>query len=160
MHGLVEQSEEVGDMFDVTVSGDTVSWCGRAEQSILRLREWHRSQHHGDRYSVRFAVQVNTDMMELYWNIGNEILRRQMKRLYEMEVPIVKQAINAYREIVVSPEFRELERLRSLARHNEASALLNAEQKGEARADAKWQAVVADKDAEIARLRTLLDETE
>jgi predicted nuclease of restriction endonuclease-like (RecB) superfamily len=26
---------------------------------------------------VRFAVQVNTGMMELYWNIGNEILRRQ-----------------------------------------------------------------------------------
>jgi predicted nuclease of restriction endonuclease-like (RecB) superfamily len=26
---------------------------------------------------VRFAVQVNTGMIELYWNIGNEILRRQ-----------------------------------------------------------------------------------
>jgi predicted nuclease of restriction endonuclease-like (RecB) superfamily len=26
---------------------------------------------------IRFAVQVNTGMMELYWNIGNEILRRQ-----------------------------------------------------------------------------------
>ena len=26
---------------------------------------------------VRFAVQVNSGMMELYWSIGNEILRRQ-----------------------------------------------------------------------------------
>jgi predicted nuclease of restriction endonuclease-like (RecB) superfamily len=26
---------------------------------------------------VRFAVQVNMGMIELYWNIGNEILRRQ-----------------------------------------------------------------------------------
>ena len=36
------------------------------------------------------------------------------------------QAIGAYREVVVSPEFAELERLRADARHNEASALGNA----------------------------------
>ncbi|MDR2670975.1 MAG: hypothetical protein LBC26_04575 [Oscillospiraceae bacterium] len=78
----------------------------------------------------------------------------------------MKEAIRAYREIVVSPEFLEAERLRARARHNEASALLNAEQKGEARSDARWQVVVADKDAaladkdaEIARLRALLGET-
>jgi len=39
----------------------------------------------------------------------------------------VTQAIGAYREVMVSPEFRELERLRFEARSNEASALLNAE---------------------------------
>ena len=26
---------------------------------------------------VRFAIQVNSGMIELYWDIGNEILRRQ-----------------------------------------------------------------------------------
>jgi len=35
----------------------------------------------------------------------------------------MEKAINAYNTITVSPEFQELERLRSLARHNEASAL-------------------------------------
>ena len=39
------------------------------------------------------------------------------------------QAIGAYREVVQSPEFRELERLRAEARSNEASALNNAERK-------------------------------
>jgi hypothetical protein len=38
----------------------------------------------------------------------------------------VTQAIEAYRKVMVSTEFRELERLRADARHNEASALLNA----------------------------------
>ena len=69
-----------------------------------------------------------------------------------MEVGEVTQAIGAYREVVVSPEFRELERLRFEALSNEASALANAERKERE----KWQGVIAEKDAEIARLRALL----
>ena len=53
----------------------------------------------------------------------------ELKQLEGLEVPIVTQAIGAYREVVVSPEFAELERLRADARHNEASALANAEHK-------------------------------
>jgi hypothetical protein len=79
-----------------------------------------------------------------------------------MEVPEMSQAIGAYRDVVITPAFKEAERLRSLARHNEASALHNAEkrgeERGEERANAKWENVVADKDAEIARLRAQLGE--
>jgi len=74
----------------------------------------------------------------------------------------MKQAIGAYRSVSASPEFRELERMRSKARHDEAQAIKNAEERGEERgkkrADEKWQEVVADKDAEINRLRTLLEQ--
>jgi hypothetical protein len=42
----------------------------------------------------------------------------------------MNEAINAYNRITVSPEFRELERARIYARHNEASALRNARQEG------------------------------
>jgi len=42
----------------------------------------------------------------------------------------MEQARNAYQKITVTPEFRELERLRSLARHNEAAALRHARQEG------------------------------
>ena len=70
----------------------------------------------------------------------------------------------------ITPEqsLQEMERLRSRARHNEASALYNAEQRGEQRgmekgmakgraiADTEWQGVVADKDAELERLRAEL----
>jgi hypothetical protein len=79
--------------------------------------------------------------------------------------------IGAYREIVVSPDFHELERLRREALSNEASALKHAEKKGAAKEAAKWQGIVADKDAaiterdaaiteqaaEIARLKALLE---
>ena len=42
----------------------------------------------------------------------------------------MSQAINAYYRITASPEFRELERMREKARHDEAQALHHAEQEG------------------------------
>ena len=83
----------------------------------------------------------------------------------------MKQAINAYQRIAVSPEFKELEKMRSIARHNEAAALRHARNEERKLADTEWQSVVADKDAkladkdakladqaaEIARLREQLD---
>ena len=42
----------------------------------------------------------------------------------------MEQAINAYYTITASPEFREAERLREKARHDEAQALYHAEQQG------------------------------
>jgi len=58
----------------------------------------------------------------------------------------------------ITPEqsLQEMERLRSLARHNEASALRRARKEGEQREREKWQGVVADKDAELERLRAEL----
>jgi hypothetical protein len=70
----------------------------------------------------------------------------ELKQLEALEVPIVTQAIRMYREITVSPEFRELERLRADARHNEASALENVQRKERE----KWQGVIAEKDAALA----------
>ena len=37
----------------------------------------------------------------------------------------MSEAIEAYRAISVSPEFKEVERLRTKARHDEAQAMLN-----------------------------------
>jgi hypothetical protein len=83
----------------------------------------------------------------------------------------MQEAIGAYRSITATSEFREMERLRSKARHDEAQALYHAEtigeergirigeQRGEKREREKWQGVVADKDAEIAKLRAMLAET-
>ena len=50
-----------------------------------------------------------------------------------------------------SVDFKELERLRELAKHNEASALANARREADKfateREGRKWQAIVAEKDA-------------
>jgi len=80
----------------------------------------------------------------------------ELEKIKTLEVPEMNEAINAYQRITVSPEFRELERARSLARHDEATALYHAREEGREEADKKWQGVVADKDAEIARLRAEL----
>ena len=58
----------------------------------------------------------------------------------------MQQAIKAYRSISATDEFRTLERMRSDARHNEASALENARREERE----KWQDVLADKDAALA----------
>jgi predicted transposase/invertase (TIGR01784 family) len=83
-----------------------------------------------------------------------------LKKIEELGVPIMNEAITAYRSATVSPEFREAERLRSIARHNEAAALRHAAEEAAKEERQKWQLVVmekekalADKDAEIARLR-------
>ena len=57
------------------------------------------------------------------------------------------QAISAYRSITATDEFKEMERLRTRARNNEASALGNARRQ-EAK---KWQGVVAEVVAEKER---------
>jgi len=62
----------------------------------------------------------------------------------------MKEAINAYRHVAASAEFKEVERLRSKARHDEAQALYHAEQVGMQKEREKWQTVVSDKDAQIA----------
>ena len=64
----------------------------------------------------------------------------------------MKEAINAYYNITATAEFRERERLWSKARHDEAAAIRHAKEEERE----IWQNVVADKDAEIARLRAQL----
>ena len=84
-----------------------------------------------------------------------------------LEVPIMEQAIGAYRSI--ASEFREMERLREKARHDEAQALYNAKLEATREADEKWQKVIesvvaeknaalAEKDAEITLLREQIAE--
>ena len=66
----------------------------------------------------------------------------------------------AYHSVTATDEFRNLEWMRRKTAHDEAQALYSAElrgeQRGEQRSDAKWQDVVADKDALIAELMAKL----
>ena len=64
----------------------------------------------------------------------------------------MEQAIRAYHQITADSEFREMERLREKARHDEASALLHA--RDEAKAEAKTEAK-----AEVAQKMKAMGET-
>ena len=94
------------------------------------------------------------DSLKLWLSLFNAETEEELKQIEALEVPVMKEAIVAYRHVSATDEFKELERLRSRAHHNEASAL------GHARSEERkiWQGVVAEKDAEIEQLRTLLAE--
>jgi predicted transposase/invertase (TIGR01784 family) len=94
------------------------------------------------------------DMLLLWLALFKAETEEELEKIRSMGVQIMGEAINAYYSVTASTEFREIERTRSIARHDEAQALANAEERGiklgEERAYEKWQSVVADKDAEIA----------
>jgi predicted transposase/invertase (TIGR01784 family) len=98
------------------------------------------------------------DGLKLWLTLFNAETEEELKQIEALEVPIMTQAIGAYRSLTATDEFKEIERLRSRARHNEASALGNARREGEEAERQKWQAVVENKDAQIAELLARLGE--
>ena len=97
---------------------------------------------------------------DLWLKLFKAETEEELTKIEEMGVPIMSEAIVAYRHIAASPELREAERMRSKARHDEAQALSNArleERKRWQGALADKDAEIADKDAEIARLRDQID---
>lgn len=65
-------------------------------------------------------------MLLLWLSLFKAETEEELEKIKEMEVPVMSQAINAYYTITASSEFREKERLRAKARHDEAQALHNA----------------------------------
>jgi len=103
------------------------------------------------------------DELKLWLALFKAETEEDLSKIEALGVPVMSQAIGAYRHVSATDTFKEIERLRSLARHNEASALDYAERQGAEREREKWQGVVAekeaalaDKEAENARLRALL----
>jgi hypothetical protein len=95
--------------------------------------------------------------LQLMLSLFRAKTEEELKLLKELEVPVVTQAIEAYRTVTGSDEFKELERLRFLASCNEASALEYARRKEReklrgalAKKDAALAAVIADKAAALA----------
>jgi len=66
---------------------------------------------------------------DLWLKLFNAETEEELTKIEEMGVPDMREAIGAYRHVAASPEFREIERMRSKARHDEAQALHNAERK-------------------------------
>jgi predicted transposase/invertase (TIGR01784 family) len=117
---------------------------------------------------LKLPKEMSADDEERLWLIlFHAETEEDLGQIEALGVPIMNQAIEAYRNITASKEFQTLERMRSDARRNEASALYNARLEGQREESEKWRKIVedkdaalaaalADKDAEIARLRELL----
>ena len=67
--------------------------------------------------------------LELWLSLFRAKTEEELKQIEETGVQEMSDAISAYHQITVTPEFQEAERLRSKARHDEAQALWNAEHK-------------------------------
>jgi predicted transposase/invertase (TIGR01784 family) len=101
-------------------------------------------------------VISSEDELKLWLLLFKAKTEEELNQIEALGVPIMEQAIEAYRHISSTDEFKELERQRSRARHNEAAALRHAteiERK-------KWQQVVAEKDAVLADKDITLAEKE
>ncbi|MCL2185790.1 MAG: Rpn family recombination-promoting nuclease/putative transposase [Treponema sp.] len=66
---------------------------------------------------------IDKNMLKLWLALFKANTQEELDKIKSLEVEIMERAINAYNTITVSPEFKELERLRAQARHNEAAAL-------------------------------------
>jgi predicted transposase/invertase (TIGR01784 family) len=99
------------------------------------------------------------NMLQLWLKLFDADSVEVLRRIEDTEAPIMKQAINAYRGVTATEEFRTLERMRSDARHNEASALANARREEREKLQgvlAEKDTALAEKDARIAELEALL----
>ena len=113
------------------------------------------------------AIKDRDDYLGLWMALFAAKTEEDIRRIEQLEVPVMTQTIEAYRKTVTSAEFIEIEKARDKGRvawmYAEAAALKRGEElgeaRGEARSDAKWQAVVADKDALIASLQAQLGES-
>jgi predicted transposase/invertase (TIGR01784 family) len=106
------------------------------------------------------------DGLKIWLSLFNAKTEEDLQSIEKLGVDFVEQAIGAYHTITADQAFRNLERMRFDSKNIEASALGNARRQGKAegerigeeRADAKWQAVVADKDAVLADKDALIAE--
>jgi len=127
--------------------------------SEYQALEVTRHTHLSDKMSLHFfelrklpeSISAN-NMLLLWLALFKAETEEELASIEAMEVPVMKEAIKAYHRITVTPEFREMERLHSIARHNEAAALRHAQQEERE----KWQYIVAGKDAAIADKDTVI----
>ncbi|NBI84472.1 Rpn family recombination-promoting nuclease/putative transposase [Clostridiaceae bacterium] len=70
------------------------------------------------------------DMLLLWLSLFKANTEEELEKIRALGVPVMNEALNAYDVITASTEFREMERLRDKARHDEAQALYHAEQNG------------------------------
>jgi len=81
----------------------------------------------------KLPQDVGANDMRLLWLwLFKADTEEELAKIESMEVPAMEQAIRAYHQITADSEFREMERLREMARHNEASALRHARDEGKA----------------------------
>jgi hypothetical protein len=84
------------------------------------------------------------DTLTLWLKLFKAETEEDLQRIERLGGALMGQTMEAYRAITAESEFREAERLRSRARHNEASAISHAVNQAVGQNNEKWQTAVAD----------------
>ena len=108
---------------------------------------------------IKSAID-KTNNLELWLRLFYAKTEEDLNKIEELEVPIMKEAVSAYRQVSESEKFQEMQRMYHKISMDEASALGYAEEKGRAEGKAegiaeeraRMEMLLAEKDAEIARL--------
>ena len=115
-----------------------ILFAGKDYHSEFQALEVKRHTLLSDKMSFYFfelpklpALTSTNNMLLLWLSLFKAETEEELTKIKSLEVPVMNQAINAYYSITASSEFREMERLRDKARHDEAQALHNAERKAE-----------------------------
>ena len=144
-------------ILDFTLFGDCTEF-----HSEFKALEVARSNPLTDKMVLHFfelpklpdCIDKKEDLLLLWLALFKANTEEDLKRIEELGVNELSEAVTAYNNITASSEFLEMERLRIKASHDEAQALYNAERKR----DEHWQGVVAEKDEENEMLRKQLAE--
>ena len=100
----------------------------------------------------------NDEILELWLSLFKAKTEDDLSSIEGLGVDVLSRAVAAYRSVTASDKFKELERIRAKARHDEAQAISDAEQ----RRDEHWQCVVAnvvaEKDSVLAEKDSALAE--
>ena len=99
------------------------------------------------------AINTNSEK-DLWLALFNAKTECELEKLVSDGGEVMGQAVEAYRGITATDEFKNLEWIRRKTGHDEAQALFNAEK----RRDEHWQGVVSEKDALIGKKDALIAE--
>ncbi len=123
--------------------------------SFFQPLETTRHELFSDKMGLHFfelpkvPAEVNgKDELLLWLSLFKAETEEELERLNKMGVSVMSEAINAYRTVTASAEYREIERLREKAGHDEAQALHAAEIRGEVNGVIKGKEIAK---AEIAQ---------
>ena len=137
--------------------------------SEFQVREVTRNVPLSDKMVIHFFEleklpdEVNKDDIPLLWlKIFKADTEEELQMPDGIDIAEVNEVIDAYRNLMVSEEFREYARIREKAELDERQRTNNAVREATKKADEKWQSVVDDvvatKDAELTAKNSQIDE--
>jgi hypothetical protein len=107
------------------------------------------SLHYFELTKIPKSFKVNDKRFNLWLSLFKAKTDDDINKIKQLGVPFMKEAIQAFQSVAATEEFQECERMRELALFNEVTALADAERKATELTDAKWQGVIAEKNAEL-----------